>query len=1036
MPAQRAVSIHRNLIRALLGVLALLVALTLPAPASSQYFGRNKVQYDTFHFEVMKTEHFDIYYYERESPEAVRDFGRMAERWYERYARTFEHAFNQRKPILVYADKADFQQTNAISGFISQGTGGVTESVKDRVILPMGGSYAETDHVLGHELVHAFQFDIVQAQQGGGATGFSRLPTWVVEGMPEYMSIGRMDPNTAMWMRDAVLNDDIPSIHEMGDANKYFPYRYGQALWAYLAGRYGDQIVPELFRGLGRMGLEAGIPRLLGVPMDTLSQEWVESIRSYYQPLLEGRTLPDSVGRKVLSPETGAGKMNVSPALSPDGRQVAFFSQKDLFTIDLYLADAQTGRVLGKLASSGRNPHFDNLFFLSSSGTWSPDGRRFAFVTFAEGNNEIAIVDVNSRDLQRQYHLPNIGAVYSLDWSPDGQTIAFSGSVGGVTDLFLVNVDSGAVTQLTHDRFTQLHPAWSPDGKTIAFATDQGADTNMELLTFSQTGLGFLDRESGQVHVERPLGSAKHINPMWSPDGQSIFFVSDREGFDDIYRFEPGSGAVYQVTRLATGVTGITENSPAITVARRSGTLMFTVYQKGNYIVYERLPRDLGGERVSDIEPSRAAGVLPPPAVQQGENLVAAYLADPRTGLVSAQTFTDRPYHTALRLDYLAQPAVGVAVDRFGTGLGGAIAAYFSDMLGNQELGVAVQAQGGVRDIGGQASYMNRSQRINWGGMVGRIPYRTGFASSGFTNENGQQLQYVDIIYAWTILNRALLAADYPFSETRRIEANVGFTRLGFSAEVFREYYDASGALLRTNKVSPSAAGLALPGGLNLGNATMAYVGDYSFFGFTSPVRGGRYRFEVDQQYGDLTFTNLLGDYRRYFFLNPLTLAFRALHYGRYGKDAESNRLSPLYLGYETLIRGYSVGSFTGGDCTPVASNPSACPEFDRLVGSRLGVANAELRLPLLGTDQFGLFNVSFLPTELSFFADGGVAWTRDSLPDWKWSTTALGRIPVFSTGVSTRFNFFGALVVEVYWAHAFQRERKNHWGFQIAPGW
>ncbi len=1026
--------IKRSIKRMGLSALVAVLALMMPAPASSQYFGRNKVQYDNFHFEVMKTQHFDVYYYERESMEAVRDFGRMADRWYERYARTFEHAFNKMKPILVYADKADFQQTNAVSGFLSQGTGGVTESLKDRVILPMGGSYGETNHVLGHELVHAFQFDIVQARQGGGATGYDRVPTWVIEGMPEYLSLGRDDPNTAMWMRDAVLNDDVPSIRDMSDSNKYFPYRYGQALWAFLAGKYGDEVVPQLFRTVGQGGLEGGIRSLLQVPMDTLSNEWVETIRSYYQPLMEGRTLPDSVGRQVLSPATGAGEMNVSPSLSPDGTRVAFFSSKDLFTTDLYLADAQTGKILHRLTTTGRDPHFDNLFFLDSSGSWSPDGTRFAFVVFADGDNEIDVMDMRRRSIERVYHLPRIGAVYSLAWAPDGQNIAFSGSIGGITDLFLVDVDSGEVTQLTHDRYTQLHPAWSPDGQTLAFATDQGPGTDMNILQFAKTGLGFMDRQSGDVKVIRPLGSAKHINPQWSPDGKSVYFVSDREGFDDLYRLDPATGDVFQVTRLATGVTGITENAPAITVAKDAGNVMFTVYQKGQYVVYERSPEEAQGERVQVVEPDRAAGVLPPPQIEEGSNLVARYLADPTTGLDNAEDFTLHPYRTNLRLDYLAQPAVGVAVDRFGTGLAGAIAAYFSDMLGNQELGVAIQAQGQLRDLGGQATYMNRARRMNWGGMVGRIPYRTGLATQGTTTLNGEQVQYIDFITLWTILNRALAAVEYPLSTTQRLEANFGFTRLGYSEEVFRSYFTTGGAFIGQDKVSPATAGFPVPGGLNMGTGTLAYVGDYSFFGFTSPVRGGRYRFEVDQQFGGLTFTEVLADYRHYVFLDPLTLAFRALHYGRYGSDAQDRRLSPLYVGYETLVRGYSVNSFNGRDCTPVQD--SACPEFDRLIGSRIGVANAELRIPLLGTDRFGLINFPTLPTELAFFADGGVAWTRDSRPDWKFSTTDLGRIPVFSTGVSTRFNVLGALVLEVYWAHAFQRETKNHFGFQIAPGW
>ena len=188
---RRSVSSLRLGLRATLGAVAFLMATTVPV--EGQYFGRNKVQYDDFDFEVLSTPHFDIHYY----PEAgvvVEDVSRMAERWYERYARLFQHEFESPKPLVLYADHPDFQQTNTLQDFLGESTGGVTESLKNRVIMPMTGSYQDTDHVLGHELVHAFQYNIAQSRQGNGMMGLSRLPGWLVEGMAEYLSVGSGRP--------------------------------------------------------------------------------------------------------------------------------------------------------------------------------------------------------------------------------------------------------------------------------------------------------------------------------------------------------------------------------------------------------------------------------------------------------------------------------------------------------------------------------------------------------------------------------------------------------------------------------------------------------------------------------------------------------------------------------------------------------------------------------------------------------------------------------------------------------------------------
>jgi hypothetical protein len=107
---------RRSALRAFRFVVVLLVLGAIAGtPASAQYFGQNKVQYDDFEFKTFRTENFDIYFYPEER-EAVTDAGRMAERWYQRHSRTFLREFKERKPLIFYANSADFQQTNAVRG--------------------------------------------------------------------------------------------------------------------------------------------------------------------------------------------------------------------------------------------------------------------------------------------------------------------------------------------------------------------------------------------------------------------------------------------------------------------------------------------------------------------------------------------------------------------------------------------------------------------------------------------------------------------------------------------------------------------------------------------------------------------------------------------------------------------------------------------------------------------------------------------------------------------------------------------------------
>jgi hypothetical protein len=446
------------------------------------------------------------------------------------------------------------------------------------------------------------------------------------------------------------------------------------------------------------------------------------------------------------------------------------------------------------------------------------------------------------------------------------------------------------------------------------------------------------------------------------------------------------------------------------------------------------------------------AGLLPP-GDTPGRAPVTSYLGDPLAGLPTASTFPILGYRARFALDAIGQPSLGVASGPFGTGIAGGVSAFFGDQLGDQMIGTAVQAQGTVQDIGAQAVYYNLKRRVNWGAGISHVPYVTGFASVGGSTEVPGAIEY-NLILRRLFFSEASLIAQYPFSTTRRIETSLAATRIGYSQEVEQAIIDPiTGQLLR----NPRRFSLDAPPAIHFGQGSLALVGDWSNAAFTSPVAGGRYRFEAQPTFGQITFNTALADYRRYHFRRPITFAWRAIHYGRYGLDAENYTvISPLFLGEEQLIRGYSYGSFEAQECAGSGtSTQQACPVFERLIGSRMAIFNAELRIPLIGTREFGLLNIPFLPVELSPFFDAGLMWATDQDPSFRFTREnderrpasctqasinngiCAERIPVFSTGLSARINVLGYLILEAYFAKPFQRPTKDWvWGFQLAPGW
>jgi outer membrane protein assembly factor BamA len=154
------------------------------------------------------------------------------------------------------------------------------------------------------------------------------------------------------------------------------------------------------------------------------------------------------------------------------------------------------------------------------------------------------------------------------------------------------------------------------------------------------------------------------------------------------------------------------------------------------------------------------------------------------------------------------------------------------------------------------------------------------------------------------------------------------------------------------------------------------------------------------------------------------------MHYGRYGKDAEQQNLSPVYLGYPEFLHGYGVGSFSTAECQ--SGTPSArCAVFDNLLGSRMVVANLEVRAPLVGLFR-GDLTYGRVPIDIAAFMDAGVSWTQTTSPAFLGGTRDVLR----SAGGAVRVNTFGLFILEVSLARAFDRaDRKWQWQVGIRQG-
>ena len=1071
--------------RRMAGIVAAL-ALFGAAPLTAQClycFGKNKVQYQNFDFHIIQTEHFEVYYYPAERSAAL-DGARIAERWYARLSRVLHHQFQARKPIIFYASQSDFQQTNIVDA-TGEGLGGVTEFFKHRMVLPFTGAYEELEHVVGHEMVHQFQYDVFsRGRIGAGVQTLVNVapPLWFMEGMAEYLSVGPIDNHTSMWLRDAAVEGHLPTLQEL-TYDEVFPYYFGHAIWAYIGEKWGDEAVGQILQASTSAGVEGAFKRVIGVTLDELINGWRDAVQTTYLPQLADHYRARRIAQPLLTRKRSEGTLHIAPALTPDGRQIAYFSEKNSFFVDLYLADAETGKVLRRLVKSTLSNNYESLRFINSAGSFSPDGRYFAIAAKHRDRDDLVILDVKKDEEARRIPLP-LNGLTTPSWSPDGKQLVFTGYDGGISDLFVVNADGSGLRRLTNDKYADLQPSWAPDGKTIAFATDRGGKTDFDALKFGNMRIALFHLDKGTIELVGHMDQGKNIDPVWAPDGKSLAFVSDRSGISNVFLYDLGDTNIYQLTDVYTGVSGITPLSPCLSWAHEADKLAFAYYEEGEYNVYAvDNPRSLRRQpyqppatmpvtsllAAQQHEAAQAAapsgqGALPAAqAEQRGGSSVyrspagfrasgstpqssdsgagpapvsVKALLDSSPALPDTTEFTFKDYHTRYTPDNVATPTVGYERNNFGRGFFGGTAISLSDILGNHTMVFAGSVNGRLSEAQVLAAYINQAHRLNWI-VVGQQQPLYFYLPTGVTQNGDGTTTFTPQIERFVI--RDLFAQGiYPFNRFTRVELGGHFSNI--SQSVLQENF----------LCDPNFCQFQNESTLDLGSVTsygpqVALVHDNALFGYVGPFAGSRSRLELSPSFGDWRFTFASADWRRYFFARPFTLAVRGLLFDRFGRDAN---VFPQFLGSTELLRGYTAGSILNNECLNPSSSSNGytgCSNLDQLIGSKIAVFNAELRFPLTRSLVLGFLPIGLPPIEGALFYDMGLAWNSTSCNGSPGSCVVWNRggqdpevyrAPLRSWGGSIRVNFLGFLVLRFDITKPLNRpdHRNAYWTVSLGP--
>lgn len=972
-------------------LLAVVWCLLLVMQALAQPYGKNKVQTEDLAWEVLTTPHFDLHFHDGAEELAVRA-AIIAERTYREYADRLDRDLPFRVPFILYSSHADFAQTNIAPWLIGEGTGGFSEPFRNRVVLPYNGSHEDFVHVIRHELVHVFMFDMAFGARSSdlGRNTFFSIPLWFAEGVAEWLSSG-WDAQADMVIRDATINDYLQPLEYVGG---YMVYKQGQAAMRLLSERYGHERLNVFWREVGRVrSVERALMRVYGLDMAEFNRIYARDLRGRYWPHYNDLEQFGDIARPLTDQDRAS--FHGRPALNPDGDLLACFTDREGL-IDLYLLSALDGREVRRLGRSMRASRFESFHSFRSGLDWSPDGREVVLVAKSGNRETLHTLEAATGQETRRWDL-DLDVAANPSWSPCGGLLALVGTDHGRTDLYLIELEAGALdrlgvdptrtlpdgarlARLTNDAGDEGAPRWSPDGRRLCFSFNPRAevgftievlpDGRKRLLEASATtdtsrtapppAVDLLDLASGARHrLYEP--DARRRDPVWI-DARTLALVDGRDGIDNLAlaHLDSTGTSVASDRRLSNVLGGVQH----LTYAPAADRLAFSAFHGAGYDLYaaDRFLAEWS-ERVPGGRAPRPVVVEPPLLVTRQSPPDTVRLDPDRIGLVE-------DYEPRFRVDVTRAGAGGAVYWTQAGGLGFANLLTLTDDLGDRRLDFLLNFYGAVdnSDLAATYTYLKRRIDLSVGAFLFNNYYNSVITSVG-------ELLTDDTLFKEK--NYGVFArASYPFSTFRRLDLDLQI----LNSDRTEFDFDDQGFLVpvaerRNRLLQPS----------------LSLVHDNALFGLHGPLAGSRWSVSVARglplSNSSLDRWNVVGDLRKYWLPTRRTSVAAHLTYAHSSGDDPR----AFVIGGPWTLRGYRYHDFQ---------------TLPNLAGTRMALFQLEYRIPFIDylifgwPGRWGLAGIGG-----AVFFDAGAAWRDDIRLDDVHSNYGLG-LRANVLGLPTKFDW------------------------------
>ena len=982
-----------------------------------QYFGQNKVQYNEFDWNFIVSPNFNVYYYGDNHDLAIFT-SKVAEESLDQIGKHLRWRSQKPIKIIVYTSHNDFQQTNIVNVYMSEGIGGVTELYKNRIVIPFEGSYAQFKHVIHHELVHAIINDMIY---GGNVQGvlsgrvLLQVPLWANEGLAEFLSVD-WDTKSDMVLRDLAIEENLPEVEQLNYS--ILAYKGGQSVWQYITKKYGREKVGEVFQQMRRtQNAEKGFESALGVDFEKLTEDWHDYLKKEYWADINKREKLSDFSEKLTDRSKTKNFYNVSPAFSPDGNTIAYFTDQSGY-MDLVLLNVNSGKQKKRLIRGNNSPDFEELKWLQPGLSWSPNGKQIAFASKSGKEDSIIIVNVKNGKYKK---IPiGLDGVFTTSWHPSGNQIAFIGQKNDSNDLYLIDLDDNVVTNLTNDIYSDFNPSWSLDGSKIFFSSDRSnykSDIDMSGLDFSNNDIFSYDLNTKSVN--QITNTSYHEDYPVPTKDNMLFYTADYNGVHNIFMHNINTNETKPITNVITGIQQIDVN-------RSSNKIVFSGYKDRGWDLFlidnpttiesKEIPTTVfyatkdQVEEFEDLrfvkdksnidEPEDYSKYVFARSYKQYNNPDGANTNIDDSipdSLRTAGSYNIQQYKTEFSLDYVYTSA---SIDNlFGTT--GLANIAWSDVMGDHQIRFASNLVLDLDNSDIALSYGYLKNRTNYYGTL--FQYANLF-SLGYSIDS----DYIGLLRDYGIG----FFAQYPFSKFNRID--VGTTLRGISYEIKEINYWTGD--VQTNYTENLQSFVPL----------VSWVYDNTTNTYTGPNDGLKqyltFQFSPDIGDDSLAFKTIKFDIRKYFKINRnYSIATRMMLGRSFGKDPER-----FFLGGSSQMTFYSDTQTEGRDDSGLYAQrildydnstiledvffteyvfPVRGARYRERTGENVAVANLEFRFPFIN-----YVDVSF-PARIRFgnifghlFLDVGAAWDDSkefddsSLVRQKYNLNSEDASPIIST--------------------------------------